>query len=298
MGAVIVRHYPTKLFLKAADHTYVECGSGAKGWRCWGGKTGGTFLRTAAGSTLRADAIAEPDERAGITCYLINGVCHQAANRILDVAEITVDGVRGYSLSVSLFGLLGRPKGPLWTCKAPFDKHVGVAGDLPECLGTSGIAPNETDQGPSNGRDFDDLRYMADAKRMYSEISDESLASPKGVLEFQMGQFKLWVNHKFLQGDSRLSVGSYANLMTARERFETARMEAEETLSNSRDFRAFAETFDALTLRFQVDAAESLDEAHYVRLFDLSPDDRLVLTDPDIVEAIYGSRPDGGGAAA
>lgn len=66
----------------------VACGTLGKVWGCWGGKTGGTALRRAPGSTLRADRIAEPDERAGITCYLINGVCHQAANRILLPAGI------------------------------------------------------------------------------------------------------------------------------------------------------------------------------------------------------------------
>jgi hypothetical protein len=82
MGTLVVKHYPTALFANAADHTYVECGTGGKAWSCWGGQTGGAVLRQATGSTKRADAIAEPNERAGITCYLINGVCHQAANRI------------------------------------------------------------------------------------------------------------------------------------------------------------------------------------------------------------------------
>ena len=81
MGDLVAMAYPTKLFANLADHTYVMCGTGGKAWACWGGKTGGTELRRATGSTQRADEIAEPDEHAGITCYLINGVCHQAANR-------------------------------------------------------------------------------------------------------------------------------------------------------------------------------------------------------------------------
>src|SRR5262245_20987312 len=83
MGVLIAKKYPTNLFAKLADHTYVECGTGRKAWSCWGGKTGGTEFRRDLGSTLQADQIAEPNERGGITCYLINGVCHQAANRIL-----------------------------------------------------------------------------------------------------------------------------------------------------------------------------------------------------------------------
>lgn len=45
MGMLVVRHYPTKLFLKAADHTYVECGTGAQGWSCWGGKNERKFSK-------------------------------------------------------------------------------------------------------------------------------------------------------------------------------------------------------------------------------------------------------------
>ena len=81
MGVLIAKRYPAKLFANLADHTYVECGTGGR-WSCWGGKTGGTELRRATGSTQRADDIAGKNEKAGISCYLINGVCHQAANRI------------------------------------------------------------------------------------------------------------------------------------------------------------------------------------------------------------------------
>ena len=108
MGILIAKHYPTKMVLKLADHTYVECGTGGKAWGCWGGKSGGTVLRKAPGSTKRADKIAQPDEKAGIKCYLINGVCHQAANRILLPAGITVRGARGYSVSEAIYGPYGR----------------------------------------------------------------------------------------------------------------------------------------------------------------------------------------------
>jgi hypothetical protein len=99
MGALVVMRYSTKMYAGLADHTYVMCGTGRKAWSCWGGKTGGTELRRGPGSTKRANAIAQQDERAGIMCYLINGVCHQAANRILYPAGILVTGARGYGVS-------------------------------------------------------------------------------------------------------------------------------------------------------------------------------------------------------
>src|SRR5215831_11686284 len=64
MGDLVAKRYPTRLFANLADHTYVECGTGGKAWACWGGKTGGTELRRATGSTVRADEIAEPGEHA------------------------------------------------------------------------------------------------------------------------------------------------------------------------------------------------------------------------------------------
>src|SRR5216683_2807058 len=104
MGTLVVMRYPTGRALGAADHTYVKCSTGAKAWSCWGNKIGGTELNRWDGSTNRADAIAERNERGGITCYLINGVCHQAANRILSPAGIFVTGARGAGLSIAIFG--------------------------------------------------------------------------------------------------------------------------------------------------------------------------------------------------
>jgi hypothetical protein len=133
MGQLVAKRYSTSRFAKLADHTYVECGTGGKGWSCWGGKTGGAELRRGVGSTKRADGIAGSDGRGGITCYLVNGVCHQAANRILLPAGITVRGARGYEVSEALFGTYGRPGGVFGLCQAPFDQHAGSTGDIPEC---------------------------------------------------------------------------------------------------------------------------------------------------------------------
>jgi hypothetical protein len=144
MGTLVVMHYPTSLFANLADHTYVKCGTGGKAWSCWGGKTGGDELRRANGSTKQADAIAGSDERAGITCYLINGVCHQAANRILFAAGITVKGARGYDVSEALFGTYGRPRGPFGLCRAPFNQHTDVTGDLPQCVDASATLASKT----------------------------------------------------------------------------------------------------------------------------------------------------------
>lgn len=57
MGTLAAMKYPTKLLMKAVDHTYVQCGNGGKTWECWGGKTGGTAINSGTGSTKRADCM-------------------------------------------------------------------------------------------------------------------------------------------------------------------------------------------------------------------------------------------------
>ena len=290
MGRLVVRRYPTKLFLKLADHTYVECGTGVKGWSCWGGKTGGSFLRDGLGSTKRANAIAEENERAGITCYLINGVCHQAANRILIPADITVDGALGYTLSISLFGLYGKPKGFLGKCKAPFNMHEGVSGDLPECVGS----PDSIQQPLSfnTGRlDYNDDSYMRSVKSLYQRATLEEIVAPRNVREFHMEQFRLLITHKLGSPQERLTPSTLDALLTARETFEELRLEAEEEFAARGDALAFAAKFDALTLKFQDDAAEALEPSDYYAMFNLSPEERYLLADPDIVAAAYGPPP-------
>ena len=294
MGILRPRAYPTKLFLNAADHTYVECGSGGKAWGCWGGKTGGRMLRQAAGSALRADAIAGKRERAGITCYLVNGVCHQAANRILLPAAITVVGARGYSLSSAIFGVYGRPRGPLGTCSAPFDQHIGVSGELPACLqgpADDYVEPtlqSEDDhaRGPD---DFADPAYMAAVNELYQDRFVRALDDNVDAYGFQMEHFALFVEHKERTTPLALTASARDRVMAARSDFEKDRIEIEQGLASSRDALAFVGAFDALTLRFQDDAADALGEDDYRHLLDLWPEERIVLSDPDIVASAYGS---------
>src|SRR5438270_1164190 len=195
MGTLVAMHYPTKLAFGAADHTYVMCGTGGTAWGCWGGKTGGTVLRSGSGSTSQADAIAEPNERAGITCYLINGVCHQAANRILFPAGIFVTGARGYGVSSALFGPYGRPRGPLGTCSAPFNQHTGVTGDLPACATPElGVKAAEGVRSPQ------EEAYLARVTQAYRQVDDlplEAARKPEGLLpDFMVQLFDYQIEFK------------------------------------------------------------------------------------------------------
>ncbi|HTT12127.1 MAG TPA: hypothetical protein VMG60_14645 [Burkholderiaceae bacterium] len=281
MGTLVARKYPTKLFLKAADHTYVECGSGAKAWSCWGGKTGGTAFNSGTGSTVRADAIAEPDERAGITCYLVSGVCHQAANRILLPAGILVSAARGYSLSVAIFGIYGRVgSGP---CHAPFNQHPGLTGDLPVCIGTPAGGTLSRAKTAIPPRQSAHLRSI---RSSYSRLGSEA-ATPLDAMMINVRMFEREVDFRFKR---QLPKKAMRGLREAKVKVELEHHHLGESFQRkSLGPIEFVVAFNAMTDRFQADAANALSAAQYKTLFQMGRDDRLVLADPDAIDANFGA---------
>lgn len=292
MGTLVVMRYATSLFANLADHTYIQCGTGAKAWGCWGGKTGGEELRRATASTRRADAIAAADERAGIQCYLVNGVCHQAANRILFPAGITVRGARGYDVSEALFGTYGRPRGPFGTCLSPFNQHPLVTGELPECAEprakhqpgarkTRAIAPEERRR---------ERKYIKDVLAIYGE-NERTARSPKGLRGPDLAAFhlKLFMHKAEYSLGPRLGKSLSAKLKDIRMSAEWSRMKIEDLFTHKEmKTREFVEALNKETILFQEAAANALKPAQYRRLLGLKPGDTVVLADPRIVKSVYG----------
>lgn len=274
MGVLIAKKYPTKLFLNSADHTYVECGTGGKGWSCWGGKTGGTAFNSGTGSTNRADRIAQPNERAGITIYLVNGVCHQAANRVLLPAGILVTAARGYSVSSALFGPYGKP--------ASFNQYPGVSGDLPLCvprlLVGGPISPPVAQLQKGEGRHF---RSILMAYRKF----DSAKATPLEGMRFQGDLFDMEVSFRLGKINSRVAKG----LRLAKEKVELEHWLLAEGLTRQNAQPAqFINGFNRMTIQFQDDIAAVLNKTQYVKLMNLRRDEQVLLADPDIIRAIYG----------
>lgn len=292
MGELVVMRYST--FADLADHTYVTCGTDGKAWKCWGGNSGGTELRRGTGSTRRADAIAEPNERAGIKCYLINGVCHQAANRILLPASITVRGARGYDVSEALYGPYGRPKGPFGTCLSPFDQHPGVTGDLPECVQTRAIrrqAPPKAST-PSAREPRSEREYIKGVLAIYREYeralkSTEMLSDPD-LANLHLRLFLYKVHYSLGSGlDKSLS----DKLQDIRLSTEWSRMKIEDLFTNQEmEISEFVNALNKETTLFQKAVAGVLNPGQYKSLFGLKPGDTVILADPEIVKEVYGEK--------
>ncbi len=285
MGTLIAMRYPTQLFANLADHTYVKCGTGKAAWSCWGGKTGGRQLRQGPGSTKRADKIARSDEKAGIKCYLINGVCHQAANRILLPAGITVRGARGYNVSQALYGTYG--KVGIWPCRSPFNQYPGVTGDLPECVVKKTKMKKAKAVAVSASAKSDWL-YLRGELNIYRE-ADHVMASKSLSGELAAGfHMKLFMYMAEYHLGPLLDKKKTRTLERVRARAERRRVKVEAAFARQEMAPAeFVEQTDADTIAFQHEMAESLSEVEYQSLFDLKRGDVVVLADPRIVKKAF-----------
>jgi hypothetical protein len=297
MATLVVMHYPTNLFANLADHTYVKCGTGGKAWSCWGGKTGGALLRQGAGSTNQANAIAEPNERAGIRCYLINGVCHQAANRILFAAGITARGARGYDVSEALFGTYGRPRGPFGTCASPFNQHNGVTGDLAECAGTVSLkAPKrggKTAAAPSLRARREEQKYIRGVLAIYRQAQPLVRASARRLVGPDLEGFHLKLFMHKVEYSLRTGLGRSLSrkLQEVRLSAERSRMKLEEWFSHGEmKVGEFVKAFNSETILFQETAAGVLKANQYQALFGLKPGENVILADPRIVKRAFRNR--------
>jgi hypothetical protein len=284
MGTLVAMHYPTVLAVGAADHTYVRCSTGGKAWSCWGDKTGGSFLRSGMGSTNQADAIAEPNERAGVTCYLVNGVCHQSANRILFPAGIFVTGARGYGVSLAIYGPYGRPTGALGACKAPFNHHTGTTGDLPACVAST---LDSTAMGKT--RSSKERRYFKNVSTAYGEVVPLRLQDKHrdgaNLVEFMVHLFDYQIEYNL--GD-KLDKRRLDRLRKIRASAETSRIQIETDFAE-RKLKAneFVATSDLLAISFQKEVAGVTEPDEYEALFNLKYGEFIVLADPTIVTKAY-----------
>jgi len=289
MGTLIAMAYPTPLFANQADHTYVKCGTGKRAWSCWGGKSGGKVLRRSTGSTQRADKIAQPDEKAGIKCYLINGVCHQAANRILLPSRITVRGARGYSISEALFGTYGRVGH--WPCKSPFNQYKNVTGDLPQCVEAPAVASRARKGASPALTDADklDWHYIKGVLDIYAKAVKMMKAKAIGPVEAESFHIQLFMYMAAFHLGPMLDKALSSKLKQVRIKIEKERIKDETAFSkHEMNAQEFVDAFNKATIEFQDEMASVMKPEQYETIFDLKVDDHILLADPKIVKKVFG----------
>ena len=285
IGRLVARRYRTTLLAKAADHTYVECGVGGKGWACWGGKTGGSLLISGNGSTERANLIAEPDERAGIGCYLINGVCHQAANRILLPVPTIVSGARGYAVSSALFGTYGRPSGAFGACLAPFSRHSDVVTDLPECVSAPSKGGPIATAKASNGGTAKLRSFIQGVLKLYEQAETLFVTERPDVGAIEEFAVELFMHDVAFRLGQSVRPATIGRLKDVRRVVERARVLSEQRYAAKHvTWSRFVEEFNQTTIAFQSAIAGVLSDRNYHRLLDLPRGNFIVLADPEIIE--------------
>ncbi len=289
MGVLVAKAYPTILFAKAADHTYVECGTGRKGWSCWGGKSNGTEITRGIGSTLRADAIAQPDEKANIKCYLVNGVCHQAANRILLPAGKLVLNARGYGLSSTIFGPYGREL--VWPCSSPFLQYPEISGDLPECVGSSEALESSVDTESAREESLFIQKSLNIYDRAGMSMAVESGAGEEAMTETESAMiielFNLFVEYRL---KSAVDATKMRELNSIRKPLELdIQQNRKEFSKEEKSPLEFVLEFNRLVTEYQEKMKGLLAPADYQQLYNVDPtEDAIFLADPEIVKAAYG----------
>ena len=289
MGTLIAMAYHSKLFANQADHTYVKCGTGKKAWGCWGGKTGGKEIRRGTGSTKRANSIAQPNERAGIKCYLVNGVCHQAANRILLPAGVLVTNARGYSISESLFGPYGRVGH--WPCKAPFKKYENVTGDLPACVEKKSAKAARLAMSTSaalTAADKLEFNYIKGVLKIYGDAEQMMKQKSIGPGDAEDFHLTLFMHMAEFNLGSLLDRRLTTRLKQVRRKIERVRVKVETAFAEDEmPAREFVEDFNKTTLAFQDEMANAMTPAQYKTLFGLNPAERVILADQRIIKGIF-----------
>ncbi len=291
MRTLIGMAYPTKLLLKLADHTYVKCGTGKKAWACWGGKTGGRTIAKGTGSTKRANAIARANEKAGIKCYAINGVCHQAANRILLPAGVTVKDALGYRVSTSLFGTYG--KVGYWLCRSPFNQFKNVTGDLKECVEKAPKARKARKEAPLTAEAKLEWQHLKGVLHLYDKAAKAERA--KGAKAIKPADARAFqVEHFMLLADFHL--GPVLDKALSKKLKEVRDMIERSIVKNEVAFKKdgmsaneFIHNFNETTIRFQNEMASILRAEHYETLFNQKREEKhhVILADPEILKKIY-----------
>lgn len=97
------------------DHTYIRSRRPLRQWACFDSLSGGKCI---CGGAI---AIKEEPPQTGLMRYAVDGLCFQAANRILYQTGHSVCQANGYALPLLIFGVYGRGR---WKRSTPINDQA------------------------------------------------------------------------------------------------------------------------------------------------------------------------------
>jgi len=203
--------------------------------------------------------------------YGVTGVCHQAANRILRPAGISVAGAQGYGASVFLYGQYGRGGWPEW-------QH---------CVNLTGGSKGLPSQGgPAVSSDNKSIQLSKRIEEVYA-AHPEAL-NPTEQEDLEIGKQEMLALFGAHLGDAydRKKVNQIADL---HRRLQEARLYLGRELESGRISREhFLKVFnELLTLTFER-CQEILGKRDFERLFGGSVDQVRNLIEPSIFLGMSG----------
>jgi hypothetical protein len=256
------------------DHTYVASDDSYGPWGCFGRDSGGLLVSSGKGNSSCADCLSRPIDASAVPpvyaglIYGINGVCHQAANRILRPAGATVDGVQGYGASVFLYGQYGRGAWPQW----------------PRCVSIFGISRSQ------GGGSVALAHGVAELSKRIEEIyaAHPEALNPTDQEDLEIGRRELLALFSARLGDGYDS-GKVERVLELHRRLQETRLRLGKELQSA---RISAEEFlllfnQQMTLTFEK-CEEILGKSDFARLFGGSPDQVRNLIQPSIFLGLSG----------
>jgi hypothetical protein len=232
--------------LRFWDHTYATSDDGHI-WPCFGRSSGGSVVARGSGDSALADCLSRPIDMnkvppvfAGLK-YGLTGVCHQAVNRILYPAGITVAQARGYRFSFALY-------------------HQYGSGPWPELAGcvtmvSKGGSELKASQRPARSTvsKSKDARLSRRVLGIYSQPRVfERLGSDENALALGREEFRALTDTYLGEDYDQAKVAEVARLQQAMQleqrtlarRFESGELDAETYLSSLNDLitRTFAQS--------------------------------------------------------
>jgi hypothetical protein len=166
-----------------------------------------------------------------------------------------------------------------------------VTGDLAECVDAPGASRGEESVLPASLTDADklDWQYIQGVLDIYAEAAPMMKAESVDAGDAKDFSVRLFMYMAEFHLGNMLDKALSKNLREVRDTIETIQVKAETAYAN-KDMspKEFVDDFDQITIKFQDEMASVMKPEQYRTVFDLQPDERIVLADREIVKTAFG----------